>query len=223
MTDIVDIFENIVDAMRATGPVDSIAEANGLSTIVAANTFEVRDSVILEGKTYLIVSATAGEFVVKAEGLTATEWKAAAPYYLYGVQREMSNILLDKDRAAEARWQKYPLVWLVLNAPRDAGVPTYDYKVRNLRLVIFTDTDPNYLAVDRKAASFDAVLTPLYLQLLEAMRDSGYFAESERLPHTATDNYYWGSTVGQGANIVDDHIDAIELRFNELTVLKTCN
>ena len=95
-----------------------------------------------------------------------------------------------------------------------------------LNFVIATDTDPNYRTDGRYTYSFDAILTPIYLDFIEAILDSRKLnTPKNHIPHRRINDVYYGAkgTYGVTGNIFDHPLDAIEIQNLEAKIYKqTC-
>lgn len=218
-----DIFEEIVDSIRATGTITSIVETTLTSTITSDNSLKVKEWVKMGAKDYRIKSVTPTEFTVDGIDITATEWKALAPYFIPETPQKMVNELVAKDKNSTLKFQKYPLIWLKLNILEDEGKNGFQTVLNDPLFVIMNKSEINYSATQRKDINFVPVLNPLYYQLLEAIDESYYFHESgTSLKKQKKENYYWGTSEVVNASIVNDITDAVEMHIKELSIHQTC-
>jgi len=144
-----------------------------------------------------------------------------APFYLFGHRLDIANRLLIKDNDTVYKYQKYPLIALIMDFPETVGDGMAHY---NLHVVILDATDPNYTIEDRYTKVFKPILYPLYYKFLEYLRRVGKFTwiqDQQYPPHTKIDRPFWGTVYDQGnsAYIFNDRLDAIEL--SDLKISKT--
>lgn len=122
-------------------------------------------------------------------------------------------------------FEKYPLVCMFLDVQEEHNEEAGIYsRLPELRMAIVYGTDANYKAEERDEYNFRPILTPIYQTLLEQMMYSCAFMKSGLgFEHSATRNYYWGryGLYGKEGNIFNDKLDAIELTFRNLKILKT--
>jgi hypothetical protein len=144
-----------------------------------------------------------------------------APFYLFGHRLDIANRLLIKENDAVYKYQKYPLIALIMDFPELVADGMAKY---TLHVVILDSTDPNYTIEDRYSKVFKPVLYPLYYKFLEYLRKVGKFTwqgDQGYPPHTKIDRPFWGTVYDQGnaAYIFNDRLDAIEL--SDLKISKT--
>jgi len=158
--------------------------------------------------------------------LFGDELAGMAPFYLYGHRLDIANRLLQKDNDKVYKYQKYPLIALIMDFPEqiDQGMSKY-----TLHIVILHSTDPNYTTDDRYTWVFKPILYPLYLKFMEYLRKVGkytWMGDMQYPPHTKIDRPFWGTVYDQGnaAYIFNDRLDAIELSDLKLSkTIKNCN
>lgn len=133
------------------------------------------------------------------------------PYYLFGHPLEIINVLSEKTKNDTLKFEKFPLVALFQDFDESKEVPG-QVSSANLRLVICTDTKPEYSSVERYTNSFKTVLYPIYELLIDELRVNK-FIKSHSFSYTKTDRLYWGKQglYGNDGNIFNDFIDAIEI------------
>ena len=120
----VDVFGDVVDTMRFTGTISDSIEVSGVYTLTSVNSFNARESIVINDVNYLIISATPSEFVIEAStGLdfTGETWKSLAPYYMYGHPREIVNRLNLKNRSAVDKFRNWPLIYLRTDIEQNHG------------------------------------------------------------------------------------------------------
>ena len=223
----VDVFGEIVDAMRATGSIIASSEVSGIYTLTSANTFNAFESVKIDSIDYLIVSATTTEFVIETTtglNFTGETWQALAPYYIYGHPLEIANRLLGKDKGKEKKWRKYPLIALFQDFTEDHSDNfIIDYTLP-FSIIIAYNTKKTYISEERYTNTFKPILYPLYEDLLTYMTKSPALYENrkDRIEHNKIDRLFWGANgvYGNEGLIFNDNLDAIEVNFDGAEVIK---
>lgn len=142
-------------------------------------------------------------------------------YYLYGHPLEIFNILAEKSKSETYKYSKYPLIALYQDF--EEAVSTKETVVKNITIVIMTETSKTYYAPNRYSNTFTPILQPLYEILFEQIKNSRYVS-SDIYEHTKIDRLYWGKTdtFGNSGNIGNDALDAIVINDLELRIIKKC-
>lgn len=147
-------------------------------------------------------------------------------YFMDGTPWEIIQRLSEKDQSKTEKFKKYPLLALFHNIEETRDPRIAIYADIRLNLVICNHTERKFDAPDRREKNFIPVLWPLYKIFLENIRKSGYFElDFEMVPHTKTDQYFWGRNglYGMDGNIFNDYLDAVEIRNLQLSITtKTC-
>ena len=68
---IVNIFEDIVASMRATGTITNLSVASGITTVTSVNSLSAGDVVTMDSTDYILLTATTTNFTVTGTGITA--------------------------------------------------------------------------------------------------------------------------------------------------------
>lgn len=148
------------------------------------------------------------------------------PYYEYGHPRDINKVLTMKDRSAIDKFKKWPLIALILDLTESSGDIKYKYTV-SPRVLILATTDKNYVSKQRVEKTFKPTLYPIYNLLLDSISNSGYFDVSgvDGIEKEKTDRLYWGSEgiYGSEGLIFNQHLDAIDIQFNNLSVFQKNN
>ena len=144
------------------------------------------------------------------------------PYYDYGHIMDIQHKLAAKDEDNNLKFQKYPLVALILDIKEDHEQElNYDYEFPCKILLLHT-TDKNYTSQERYANVLKTVLYPIYELLLSYIRTYYHFdfKPTMRVPHEKYDRVFWGneSANGNTATILNDYLDGIELNFEPIKV-----
>lgn len=138
-----------------------------------------------------------------------------APFFEYGHRREINAVLLEKDKDAVYKYQKYPLIALRMDFPEETAGIDISY---TLNIAILAYTNKNYRASERIENVFKPVLAPLYERFMTEIRNSGFFmwpvtADQSKPPQTRIQRPFWGTETQEGTEkqIFTDPLDAIEL------------
>ena len=221
---LVEIFDDIIDNLRDTGTITNVSEAAGISTMTSVNSLEADEVITIDSIDYIILTASSPKFTVTGTGITATTWKAKAPYYDYGHPREIFNTLSEKTKNDTFKYQKYPLIFLWLDIEEDVN----DYRTieEDIMIVIITSTEQNYKALNRTDNIFIPILHPLYDDLIKYIKRSMYVTSNEesdnKYHHKKKDRYYWGTEddFGNMGNIGNDYLDAVVISGLNLELIK---
>lgn len=224
----VNVFEDIVDAMRATGIITASSEVSGIYTLTSANEFAALESVNINDVNYLIISATATNFVIEAAtGLdfTGNTWKALAPYSDYGHYREIANRLNLKTRSDVDKFRIWPLIVLImdLNEVHDENY-NYDYSIGATSFyIVKPTTDKTATSPQRSESIFVPTLYPLYYSFIEKIKESKNISTPQNLfQHEKIDRYGWGNETAYGNDglIFNQFLDAIQINTSDIRVYK---
>jgi hypothetical protein len=224
----VDVFSDIVDAMRATGTITGSNEVSGTYTLISDNSFNAYESVKINDVDYLITSATSTQFIIQAvTGLdfTGESWQALAPYYIYGHYLEITNRLDLKSRRAVDKFRIWPLIVLILDLKEkhDESV-NYIYSLDSISLYIVTPTpDKTATSPTRKETVFEPILYPLYWDLIEKIKESKAVSTPKNLlEHEKYDRYGWGNETAYGNEglVFNEFLDAIQINTSDIKVYR---
>jgi len=145
------------------------------------------------------------------------------PYYLYGHPLDINNVLTQKAKSPEFRYKRYPLIALMQDFTETHDSFAYFYTV-SPKILILNYTEQNYNSKQRYENVFKNILYPIYDELIQNILDSNLIDVTviEDLTHTKTDRLYWGKVGIQGSQgkIFNDFLDAIEIDFTELKVIR---
>jgi len=144
----------------------------------------------------------------------------SAPVYYYGHLVDITGSLSIKTRAVS---KKYPAVILPLDIIEEFDGVSSNWANVTFSIFLVTRTKKEYTAEQRFDNVFKTYLYPMYVEFKEAMLASGYFSglkHVDKLPHTKIDRLFWGRSAafGNEANMLNDYIDAIELKDIKVTV-----
>jgi len=131
------------------------------------------------------------------------------PYFDYGHPREIFNTLSEKDQSETFKYSKYPLIALILSPEVENvnGVETY----KDVRVVIMTETSPDYKAESRFDNTFTPVLTPLRKLFIKKLKYSRLVTSEDNYSNNWQDKPYWGNEDGLNTSelIGNDALDAV--------------
>lgn len=167
-----------------------------------------------------------GEIVGSTEAEVLPTLQAADPdistlHYEHGHYSEIDQTLRQFDDARNFYNKKYPLIALFEDI---AETVKNGYNEANLTIIICYSTKADYKSADRYEHVINPILEPIYKELLNQIKLSGYFMEYN-VRHTKIVRPYWGAEgkYGNRENILSDFLDAIELRNIRLRVYPQSN
>ena len=156
--------------------------------------------------------------LVRAEYDSAAD-TPAEPYWFCGYERELFEILSEKDQSELYKYSKYPLIALLVGQETEESDATD--VVSDFTILILTETDPHIRTKDRFLANYVNVLRPLKVLLKKYMRRSKELGSNDMWKWSVREWPYWG-TDKRGANIGNDALDAIVISNMELELITTC-
>lgn len=227
---IVDLFEEVVDNIRQKGTVASSSESSGTYTILSENELLENWHVTIDSVDYKISNVSSSGFTISGEtgiDFTGQSWKAKEPYYdfdhILGTQQKLTT----KDLDRVLKFQKFPLILLLLDVEEDKDKnKNFGYEF-GCRVLMLAKTLKDYTSQQRYTNVFKPVLYPIYNDLITEMKIYKHFYNESRnlLPHKKTDRVFWGSesNVGNTATVLNDYLDAIELNFESIKVSRKTN
>jgi len=139
-----------------------------------------------------------------------------APYYYYGHPLEIVNTLMEKDSSDIWKLKKYPAIFLFHDFEETRDKFTSEAE---LRIIIVTDTRPEWKAADRYANVFVPTLIPLYDRFILELGKAANMTFSGE--HKVKLYPYWGSEA-TGANVANDYADAIEISGAKIKTFAGC-
>lgn len=138
-----------------------------------------------------------------------------APYYYFGHPLEIVNTLMEKDKNSIWKLKKYPAIFLFHDFEEKRDQFTSEAE---LRIIIVTETRPEWKAADRYTNVFVPILIPLYERFIsELHHTTGIEFKGE---HTVKLYPYWGSEAN--ANVANDYADAIEIKAAKIKTFAGC-
>lgn len=143
------------------------------------------------------------------------------PFFMYGRNQEIVDILSQKDNSPVWKLRKFPLIILYHSQPENHGESyQIDYTVSPL-VSIVTQSKRNYTTGQRYTNSVEDVLYPIKDLLLQEMADNPAFYQSDpdEIEHTIV---VWdGNPEVAAGQKYNDYLDGINIQFNNLQVFKT--
>jgi len=150
------------------------------------------------------------------------------PYYLYGHILDILDRLSIKDESSTLKFEKYPLIMLIQDFEEvSIGRGAYEYNIPEVKVIIATETDPDYDSTKRYENTFKPILYPIWEYLLKSIVRSDYLniTSIEDIEYSKFDRVFWGkeSVYGVTSNNLNDYLDAIEIKFKNLKLKKYLN
>jgi len=211
---VVNIFDDIVDSMRAIGTITALANDGTTTTVTSDNTLVVGEVVTINGTDYVIKSPTTINFQITGVITSATIWAAKAPYYLFGHPIEISNILLEKNKNDTLKYQKYPLVILFTDIKIGRGDSVIYGELINQAISIIGKSQKSYSTMQRYDNNIESILYPLYNTLMNKIKTSNNFiGTNPNISHNLIERPFWGNNqkYGNVGNMFTDPLDALEI------------
>lgn len=169
------------------------------------------------------------EQIIIPDIIAAAVTKAAAKsgidiMFYHGTPEEIEATLIEITNVQTVAngIKKFPAVFLFHDFPIKRGGEYYG-TVTLPKLVIATNTRPEFKSDKRYTETFKPVLYPIYYALLQAMTNNANIVETDpnNFNHTAIDRMYWGTQTAGTA--LSDYLDAIEIKDLRLTIQQNCN
>jgi hypothetical protein len=150
------------------------------------------------------------------------------PYYMYGHILDVLKRLTIKDTDDTEKLKKYPLIVLIQDFEEvKSEWGKYEYILPEIKVVIVTDTSQNYTSDKRYTKSFKPILYPIWNNLLTSMAKSNYIdvVSPDHIEYSKFDRVFWGkeAVFGVDGSPFNDYLDAIEIRFKNLQIIKHKN
>lgn len=222
---LVNVFNDIVASMRATGSITDITASGSDSVITSVNSLVAGEVVTMDDVDYIVKSPTSSQFTVSGT-VTASTWAAKAPYYDYGHPQEIANILTSKTGHQTKKYQKYPLIVFYTDVRIKRGDAKFYGKLERQFISIIGQSAEGYSSKQRYDNVITPILYPLYVQLLSKIRTSRYFmGVNPRVNHDLIERPFWGSTSKYGniENMFNDPLDALEMANISILLRESTN
>lgn len=110
--------------------------------------------------------------------------------YQYGYVEELNQTLEQWTKSDEFGSKKLPAVYIPQPFTIDRNNVNF-YGDITFDILLFASTEKDWKAAERIERVFEPILYPLYLQILEAIKQSIIFDVQYFIPHKQTDFYYW--------------------------------
>jgi hypothetical protein len=238
---IYDYIESIVDDMQTAVKILSITdntdgtfdiELSSLNSLFCSVLNIVADSYVnlagtgkdtlnykvnsVSGTTIVISEATGFDFT------GYTDASGAKPYYSFEKWRGEANKLNVQALSAKFVNQKFPRVFLLLNAqPRINGNTIYE-SFDSLSIYIMEKTLPNKNAQWRLDNIFKPTLFKLVNIFKHQLECSREFIENEDFAYAQEDLFFMG-TEDQNQNKLNQYVEAVRIDINNLTIYNPNN
>lgn len=145
-------------------------------------------------------------------------------WFDYGRYMEITRRLTEKQQGTNERSKRFPLIWLVIPFDEEYGKTDQVCELSNLQIILACQTEIDSTTPDRMVDNFIPRLYPIYEELINQIKLSGFFSEiGYNVAHKKIDQPYWDGKDNstQQANMFNDAIDAIQLKNIRLTVNET--
>lgn len=140
-------------------------------------------------------------------------------YFLHGSYNHIRQRILAKNQPEGFKEAKYPLVALLHSFEEQVAAKTDKFTVK-LNLLICTESSNQKHAEDRYTDNYLPILYPIYAELIEQIKRSGFFSTYGTPPHTKVDDLHMGEESGQGgAYTLPDVVDGLWVKDLELTII----
>jgi len=138
-------------------------------------------------------------------------------YFMYEKEQKAFQILTADSNSAEYKNKKYPLV-LMIAPVKEKDSKNGDYDV-DFTLAIVTNTRPEYTSTQRYTNNYDAILTPIYDQLIDQICQCVNIWQSNprKIKPDKLDNLF----IDGKKIIMPDNLDAIIVEFKDIKVCNT--
>jgi hypothetical protein len=156
--------------------------------------------------------------IVDLIGITVAQCREVgqdAPYYYFGHPLEIVNTLMEKDKNSVWKLKKYPAIFLFhdFEETRDKFISETE-----LRIIIVTETRPEWKAADRYTNVFVPTLIPIYDKLIHELSHTANLTFSSE--HKMKIYPFWGSEAN--ANVANDCADAIVISGCKVKTYASC-
>lgn len=200
-------------------------QAKDLKSIAAGDYITIENTSNFNGEYRIIsINSTEKSFLIEAPSGFATETgtaKAKKPYYIYGHPKEIAGIFTVSEMVPNLKNQRYPVICLFMDFEEDMFPAENQWCEANLWIAIVNRTDKSYTTAQRYQHNFKPVLYPIYLKFLETIQQNQLrtlYLKPKRIEHKKKDCPFY-STEGKEQNVLNDFVDAIELKELKLNFL----
>ena len=146
-------------------------------------------------------------------------------YFQFGYWPEIANDYMSKGRSFAQGQQRYPMI--MLSAGWSENRELVDYRLEfecSPSIYIVSISKKELSTSDRSERIYKEILDPIYLEFMDKIRESRQFLlDNKRIEHEKT-NLYYLRTLEANQNQLNEYVDAIEIKFNNLKILRRkCN
>lgn len=145
--------------------------------------------------------------------------------YQYGHKSELIETLFQMDKSDPAAYQKYPLIYLVLDFKEIIDDSKSYFGTAVLNILIMHSSELSYKTTERYLNVFKPVLYPLYISLLNQIPKHKAFSVYGNPKHEKYDRPLVGVPAAIEGNklLINEYVDAIEIaNLNLLLNYQTC-
>ena len=144
------------------------------------------------------------------------------PVFEFGTYLELTKQVAIKNINDQT---KYPLIWLVweANENRKKFEATNQYQI-SPRIFICNYTNSNYSSEERYDNNFVSILFPIWDMFIRYLKFNKFISTQNTFNYETFEHLFWGETLGfeKKKNVMFDTLDALEIKFENLTVNKIC-
>ena len=184
----------------------------------------MRSIIDLFGEVVNGISGNASLTIGSYDGKVFTDINAPIINYIFGNAQYIKDKLNEYSQSNDVI--KFPLVALFTPVKEKKDSTDYECKA-NVSIIIACSTRKEWDNEQRLESSFKHILRPIYIKLLDALRNDERFEKGyeDMISHEYSENYSYGryGAYADDGKEVSEPIDAIDIRSMELTVKKeTC-
>lgn len=141
-------------------------------------------------------------------------------YFRFGYWPEVRSILQDLAQDTTLEATRYPFIMLSAgwteNREPEEGVYA---DITDATLYIVAQSDKNYSTTERETLVFQAVIEPIYNELLTALKANEYIeVEYDRLPHSIQKLYYLRN-METNQNQLRNYVEVMQLNISNIRIL----
>jgi len=235
---LIDILSEVVDSLRINDTITAFVENFG--NVYVIDTLKVSEltindyiSITLPNNTIIdnivitAIDLVNSNFTIKLNTsivLTGAIWKLNKPYYDFEKYLAESNDLALKDKSINFKFQKYPLIFLLLDIQESREPDLANYtEYQDVKIIFAVQTDKTKDAKWRHVNTMPK-LRKLYSDFMNKLFKNQYVSKAinqKAIPHTYSELFYLGSA-DQNQNKFKDYVDVVEITINSLLIKKNC-
>jgi hypothetical protein len=145
-------------------------------------------------------------------------------YFDYGYWPEIANNLTSKGQDATLAAARYPLVMVSAGYKfkKEDNKPGGYATLSDFNVYIIDQSDKNYSTIQRETLVYQAIINPVYIELMQKLHKSPYFLKEfgNNLPHS-TENLYYLRVLDEKKLPINNFYDAKEIKFDDLRLNNT--